>query len=264
LAGGGEMLLAIDVGNSKIGFGVWDGKAWAAGWQFPTRDAVIDALRLQGRIEAELRLAHVSSGIQEAILCSVAPEGARAVRAACDALGIKIRELMLGRQAGLEVGYERPEEMGADRVANALGALAIARPPLIVVDFGTATTVDAIDRHGTLLGGAILAGGRLSARALAGGTAQLPEVELSAPEEAIGRSTREAIQSGLVLGHAGAVDRLVKEFEAEVGRPTVIATGGLSGLFAPLCGSITRVEPQLTLRGLAAAAGKLRPLPGGR
>jgi type III pantothenate kinase len=154
----------------------------------------------------------------------------------------------------LAVTYHPPEAVGADRLANAIGALARYRPPIIVVDFGTATTFDVIDAESRYIGGAILAGPALSLEALTGRTAKLPKVELLAPTSAIGRDTTGSLQSGVMLGYVGAINHLAAAIQAELKQPArVVATGGLGRIFSELCDGIQAYEPELTLDGIRLA-----------
>jgi type III pantothenate kinase len=149
------------------------------------------------------------------------------------------------------VDYTPPTSVGADRIANAIGGLAIAPAPLIVVDLGTATTFDVIDATGMYTGGAILTGIGTSLQSLVSRTAKLPAIELKAPKTAIGKTTIHSIESGMMFGYAGAIDALVDRIERELGaKATVLTTGGLGGVFLDLCERIDRYEPMLTLDGL--------------
>lgn len=155
---------------------------------------------------------------------------------------------------GIAVRYDPPSSVGADRLANALGALAKYSPPLIVVDFGTATTLDAVASDGAYVGGAILPGISIAGQALVSHTAKLPQFEYKEPERAIGRNTVESLQSGMMLGYAGAIDSLVARFKQELGgNPKVISTGGLGELFFGLSDAIEAHEPNLTLEGIVIA-----------
>ena len=155
-----------------------------------------------------------------------------------------------GISSGIEIKYENPHEVGADRVANAAGAYDLCGGPSIVVDFGTATTFDAISGAGEYIGGAILPGIEISLEALFARAALLRRVELVEPRNYIGRNTNESIQSGVVHGMSALVDGMVEKIETELGASTVIATGGLAGLIAPLAARVDRLEPHLTLHGL--------------
>ena len=155
-----------------------------------------------------------------------------------------------GVKSGMPILYDNPKEVGADRVANAVGAYDLYGGPCIVVDLGTATTFDAISEAGEYLGGAITPGVAISLEALFQHAAALRRVELVMPRDVIGRSTVESIQSGTLYGFAGQVDGLCQRFVEELGPSTVVATGGLSDLIAPHAASIDHVEPWLTLHGL--------------
>jgi len=155
-----------------------------------------------------------------------------------------------GVKSGMPILYDNPKEVGADRVANAVGAYDLYGGPCIVVDLGTATTFDAISESGEYLGGAITPGVAISLEALFQHAAALRRVELVAPRDVIGRSTVESIQSGTLYGFAGQVDGLCHRFMEELGPSTVVATGGMSELIAPHASSIDHVEPWLTLHGL--------------
>jgi type III pantothenate kinase len=159
------------------------------------------------------------------------------------------------------VDYEPADAVGADRIANVMAALRTFRPPLIIVDFGTATTFDAVDSFGRYLGGAILPGVGVSSEALFARAARLPHVDqlsLTPPEAAIGRTTVGALRSGIVFGYAGAVDALVGRIGRELGgTPKVIATGGLGSMFLGVCESLSEYVPNLTLDGLRLAWDKL-------
>jgi type III pantothenate kinase len=164
-----------------------------------------------------------------------------------------------GVKTGMPILYDNPREVGADRIANAVGALDRYQPPIIAVDFGTATTFDAISAKGEYLGGAIIPGIEISMDALFAKAARLPRVEITEPRNVIGRTTVESIQSGAIYGFSALIDGLVSRMEAELGPSTVIATGGLSGVIGPLCSSIQHLEPWLTLHGLRIIFEKNRP-----
>jgi type III pantothenate kinase len=154
-------------------------------------------------------------------------------------------------ETGLKLSYTNPRELGVDRLVNATAAYARYRATVIVIDFGTATTFDAITQAGEFLGGVIAPGLGIAADALAARTAQLPKVPLVPPKTTIGRDTVGSIQSGLLYGYAGLVDAIVTRMRAELGQnATVIATGGLASVIAPECQTIQEVRPLLTLEGL--------------
>ena len=155
-----------------------------------------------------------------------------------------------GTRTGVPILTENPREVGADRVVNALAAFTEVGGPAIVVDFGTATNFDVVSGKGEFVGGVIAPGIQASAASLFSRTARLTRVELAAPSAAVGRSTIEAIQSGLIFGTAGEVDGIVRRIQAEAGPSTVVATGGLAPIVIPHCETIDRHAPWLTLEGL--------------
>jgi len=248
------MLLAIDVGNTHTVFGVWDGARWAAVWRRGTNPAATE-----DQLAVWLRGAFDLSGIEfkvDGVICAsvVPPANDPVERLARRWFGIEPFFIHGGADLGLEVRYDPPTAVGADRLANALAALAEHKPPIIVVDFGTATTFDAICADGSYCGGAIMPGVVVSSQALIKRAAQLPQVEFTAPEKALGQSTVESLQSGIMFGYAGAIDHLAKAISKELGgKAKVIATGGLGRLFVELCSSIECYEPNLTLDGLRIA-----------
>lgn len=257
------MLLAIDVGNTHTVFGAWDGSAWAGVWRRATNiDTTEDemAVWLRGMFE----LAGVPWSVQEAICCSVVPAADAALSKLGEKwLGVNLRFLRNGVDVGLTIEYDPPHAVGADRIANAIAALDKFAPPIIVVDFGTATTFDSIGAQGTYLGGAILPGVRLSSEALFNKAAKLPQVPFAAPKTALGTNTVHSLQSGIMLGYAGAIDALALRIDAEMGgNSTIISTGGLGNLFLGICESIEQYEATLTLDGLRLANGKIQTLPG--
>lgn len=256
------MLLTIDVGNTQTVIGLFeadhDGRRGALvhHWRLGTRsEATADELVL-----VSLELLSLGGLTTESVggvaISSTVPPLRRALaemagRAFADA---PLVVLGPGVRTGLAVRYENPKEVGPDRVANALGALERFSPPLVVVDFGTATTFDAISADGDYLGGAIVPGVEVSLDALAARAAALPRIELEAPRSAIGRSTVESMRAGVVLGYAELTDGLCRRIGAELGGScTVVATGGLAPLVAPSCREIDAVEPWLTLEGLRVA-----------
>jgi type III pantothenate kinase len=155
-----------------------------------------------------------------------------------------------GTKSGMPILYDNPKEVGADRIANAVGAYDLYGGPCVVVDMGTATTVEAISAAGEYLGGAITPGVAISLEALYQHAAALRRVEMVEPRHVIGRSTVESIESGTLYGFAAQVDGLARRFMEELGPSTVVATGGLSALIAPHSDTIEHVEPWLTLHGL--------------
>lgn len=252
------MLLAIDVGNTHTVYGLWDGERWCALWRRSTApDETEDQLAVW--LKGLFDLSSIKFEVDAVVCASVVP----AMNDVLDKLGerwlnTRPQFLKTGAQVGLEVRYEPPTAVGADRIANALGALESFPPPVIVVDFGTATTFDAIGRDGAYEGGAILPGIAIASQSLADKTAQLPRIPYEAPKTALGRNTVHSLQSGVMLGYAGAIDALARRIDAELGGGCrIIATGGLGATFLGLCESIERYEPTLTLDGLVVASTRL-------
>lgn len=247
------MLLAIDVGNTHTVFGLWQ-KDWRAIWRMKT-----DA----GATEDELAAFYFGLCKEspfdckpESVICAnVVPSLSMALELfGTKWLNTKIHFLTNETLPSLKICYEPPSAVGADRLANALGAKAKHSVPAVVVDFGTATTFDAIGANGEYIGGSILPGPQLAMEALFAKAAKLPKVEIVPPKNVIGKDTQSSLQSGLVIGYAGAIDSLAKKMKAELGgNPAVIATGGLAKMFAPLCEEIQVLDENLTLDGLLAA-----------
>lgn len=247
------MLLAIDVGNTHTVVGVWDSGEWKAVWRRATNPSETEdqlAVWLKGLFD----LKGLPWSVSGAVCGSVVPAMNAILTVLCRKfLDVDLRFLKTGLDVGMVVDYRPPHAVGADRIANALGALERYAPPIIVVDFGTATTFDSIDRDGTYAGGAILPGIVLSSQALFDRAAKLPSVEYKAPAHALGKDTVESLQSGIMFGYAGAIDALASRISKELGGAKVIATGGLGGMFIDLCETIEAYEPALTLEGLRIA-----------
>ena len=245
------MLLALDLGNTNLTCGVFaDGQLRLRARISTRRDRTGDEWGLM----IAQQLAHrgiAPEDLTGAILASVVPPATSAVsEGARDFLGVEPVLVDNGFDAGVEIAYEHPDELGADRIVNAVGALEFLTPPIIIVDFGTATTFDAIDRQGRYLGGAIAPGIEVSTDALFQRAALLHRVRLQPPDRAVGRTTEESLQSGIVLGFAGQVDALVQHMQQELGGAEVVATGGLAELIAPHTVTVRRIDQDLTLRGL--------------
>jgi type III pantothenate kinase len=252
------MLLAIDAGNTQTVYGVWDGSAWLATWRRNTDGAETEdelAVWLRGVFE----LSAIPFEVDRVIAATVVPPIQTSVtRLAEKWLSAPLTFLENGAQVGLEVDYEPKTAVGPDRIANALGALAKYPGPIVVVDFGTATTFDVVDRNGVYVGGAILPGIEVASSALVGRTSRLPRFELRAPERAIGKTTVQSLQSGMMLGYAGAIDALAARIDGELGGgSTILATGGLGSVFVDLCNSIQTYDKTLTLDGLVIAAQRI-------
>jgi len=251
------MLLAIDVGNSNTVFALHDGTSWCAEWRRRT-DPEITADELGVWLKGAFDLAGIPFKIDAAICGSVVARVNGTLEAVCQRfLNTPLKFLQRGSDVGLPVDYDPVDGIGADRLANALGALAKYAPPVLVVDFGTATTLDAVDKDGRFVGGAILPGLGISAEALFQRAPRLPRVHFKAPENALAKNTVEALQSGIMFAYSGGIDALVTKIGAELGSPKVIATGGLANYFAGLCETIQDFDGLITLDGLRIAASRL-------
>lgn len=251
------MLLAIDVGNTNTVVGVWDGSGWLSLWRRRTDPEETEdqlAVWLKGLFD----LCDIPWKVDSAICASVVPAMDGVLDKLCEQyLNVRLRFLRTGANVGMEVTYNPPHAVGADRIANALGALEKYEPPVIVVDFGTATTFDSIDKNGSYVGGAILPGVGISSQALFDRAAKLPQVEFRAPEFALGRDTVQSLQSGIMFGYAGAIDALAGRISKELGGARIVATGGLGSLFIGLCDTIEALEPTLTMDGLRIASDRI-------
>jgi type III pantothenate kinase len=250
------MLLAIDVGNTQTVIGLYgDGDAsheLLDHWRIATAaERTSDELAL-------LLSEFLSSGgydwkrdVDGVAISSGVPMVIHELRRMCERY-LQIQPVVLGTgvKTGMPVLYDNPKEVGADRIANAVGAYDLYGGPTIVVDFGTATTFDVISAAGEYLGGAIVPGIEISLDALFGRAAALRRVELVEPRSVIGKTTVESIQSGVLYGYSSMIDGMCDRIEEVIGDATVLSTGGLAELVEPFCESIEHIEPWLTLHGL--------------
>ena len=247
------MLLAIDVGNTNITLGLYEGENRLGAWRLATvHNRMPDeyGLQLLGLLS---HARHTVQEIEGTVLASVVPPLTGAFVQACrEYLSQEPLVVDAGVKTGLSVRYEDPKHaLGADRVADAVAVNQLYGTPACVVDFGTATTFDALSRNGEYLGGAIAPGIDVAAESLFMRTAKLPRVELTRPPGVIGRNTVNAIQSGLIFGYVGLVEGMVARFKQELGDDTqVIGTGGLLSLIAAETRVIQHLAPWLTLDGL--------------
>ncbi|HUT78688.1 MAG TPA: type III pantothenate kinase [Polyangia bacterium] len=248
------MLLVVDVGNTHTVLGLYDGERLAHHWRVRTdRDRTTDewGLTLKALFDLEdLKLDAVAA----MAVSSVVPPAIHALRRAGSRyFGVEPLVVGPGVKTGLAIRYDNPREVGADRVVNAVAAFARVRGPCIVVDFGTATTFDCISADGAYLGGAIAPGIGIALDALVTRATKLPRVEIARPRAALGRTTEESMQSGVLYGYVALVDGLVERLIAEMATDTevaVIATGGLAGTIAAESRTIKTVDGDLTLEGL--------------
>lgn len=247
------MLLAIDSGNTNIVFAVFDGEQVRGEWRAST-DTERTADELGVWLNQLLAIEGLDrTSIKAAIIASVVPAMVFNLKTLCRRY-FGCEPLVVGDEGvdlGLKVLLDRPEEVGADRLVNAVAAHMAHPGPMIVIDFGTATTFDVIDAHGNYCGGAIAPGINLSLEALHMAAAKLPRVAIGRPRQVIGKATVPAMQSGVFWGYVGLIEGLVKRIEEEFGASMlVVATGGLAPLFADATPVIQVLDPDLTLRGL--------------
>lgn len=246
------MLLAIDVGNTNVNLGIFADGALKATWRVAT-----DTSKLADEYGVLLLslLAHggiSAAEINGAVLGSVVPDLEPTFEAVCRRY-FRVRPLVVGTgvRTGLRILYDSPRDVGVDRVADAVAAIHLYGPPLIIVDLGTATVFDAITREGDYLGGAIAPGLGIASEALFQRAAKLYRVELSRPRSAIGRNTVAAMQSGILFGYVGLIEGIVARFKEELGDDVkVVGTGGYAELIARETKVIDIVNVDLTLEGL--------------
>jgi type III pantothenate kinase len=247
------MLLAIDIGNTNTVLGVFDGDRLERSWRIKT-----DARSTADELALTFRGLLADHKITGTAACSTVPAALRELRTMLAGYYPDVPTVLVepGVRTGVSLQYENPKEVGADRIVNTLAAHHLVQGrPAIVVDFGTTTNFDVVSERGDFLGGALAPGIEISLDALAARAAQLRKVELIAPRHPIGKSTVEALQSGVVYGFAGQVDGLVRRLSAALhpedpDAVQVIATGGLATLVIEHCETVDRYEPDLTLLGL--------------
>jgi len=246
------MLLAIDVGNTHTVVGLFSGHEIHDHWRISTvAERTEDELALMIQQFLGFHGFSFENDVTGVVISSVVPRVTASFRYMSERYwGFPPLVLEPGTKTGMPILYDNPKEVGADRIANAVAAFDSYGGPTVMVDFGTATTVDAVSAKGEYLGGAILPGIEVSMDALFSRAAGLKKVELVEPKNLIGKSTVESIQSGAVYGFTGQVDALVDRFCDELGESTVVATGGLAELIAPMSRTIDHIEPWLTLHGL--------------
>jgi type III pantothenate kinase len=246
------MLLAVDVGNTQTHFGTYREGELLEHWRFATvRESTSDQLGAALRNLLELRQVSMDR-IDASIISSTVPVlGAEWGEMAERYLGHEMLAVGPGIKTGMPIRYDNPREIGPDRLVNAVAAHALLGGPCIVVDFGTAITYDPVSAEGEYLGGIISPGVEISLEALTERAAALPRVDITAPRSLIGKTTIDAIRSGIVYGTAGQVDAIVQRLRGELGPSArTIATGGLAGAIVPYTTTIEVVDDLLTLHGL--------------
>lgn len=246
------MLLTIDVGNTQVALGMFDGDELVGHWRVSTDpDATIDEIRWQmtGILGSDGFSAADTKGVA---ISSVVPAMTTSLRKIVpDLTGREAIVVEPGVRTGLSIEIDNPKEVGADRIVNSVAARERYGSPVVVIDFGTSTNFDVVSPEGAYVGGAIAPGLEISTNALVSGTAALRRVEFAPPRSVIGRGTVEAIQSGALYGHAGLVDGIVERIADDVGTDvTRVATGGLASTIVPHCLSVDTIDSYLTLEGL--------------
>jgi type III pantothenate kinase len=245
------VLLAVDVGNTQTHLGAFDGERLVEHWRFQTR-AGATGDELAERIAGMLALSGIGLADLDAVCVSsvVPPLGTqyeqlteRYTSASCLAIGP-------GVKTGMPIRIDNPLEVGADRLVNAVAAYERFKTACVVVDFGTGINFDAVSEAGEYLGGAIAPGVEISLTALVERAARIGRIDLEEPETAIGRSSRAAIQSGVIFGFAGLIDGVVRRIEDELDQVQLLATGGLAAVIVPFTETIDEVDEMLTLKGL--------------
>lgn len=246
------MLLVIDVGNTNIVLGVFKGEELLDHWRVST-----NRLRTTDEYGVLIRNLFYLNGvdaeeIKAIIISSVVPPVMPTLERMCQRyFGLVPLVIGPGVKTGMDIKYDNPREVGADRIVNAVGAYAKYGGPVIIIDFGTATTFCAVDKKGNYLGGSICPGIGISTDALVQRTAKLPRIEIRRTERVICRNTVESMQAGVYYGFVGQIDGIVSRMRKELGcNAKVVATGGLAVVIAPASNSIDVVEPMLTLEGL--------------
>lgn len=246
------MLLVVDVGNTQTHFGTYEGGELVEHWRFATvRDSTADEIGAALRNLVELRGVELEQ-IDSSIVSSTVPQlGPQWLEMTERYLGHEMLVVGPGFKTGMPLRYDNPREIGADRLVNAVAAFERTRGSCIVVDFGTAITYDPVSAEGEYLGGIISPGVEISVEALASRAAKLPKVDLEPPRALIGKSTIEAIRSGVIYGFAAMVDGIVARLLEEMGEETAtIATGGLAHHIVPFTERIDEIDDLLTLEGL--------------
>lgn len=246
------MLLAIDAGNTHTVCGVFEGRDLRADWRIATRESAT-----ADELGALLRALFEGEGIEPRridgiIVASVVPDlGGTLAATARRTFGLDALFVEPGIRTGMPIRYDNPHEVGADRIVNAVAAVERYGCPVLVLDFGTATTFDVVGPRGEYLGGVIAPGLGISAEALFQRAARLSRVELRRPSRVVGRTTEESVQAGLFFGYVGLIEGIVRRLRAEIGQETkVVATGGIAPVFEGELPFLDAIDRGLTLEGL--------------
>jgi len=247
------MLLAIDIGNSTIPFGIFEGENLKCTFKAESRKKAA-ADEYSSFIRAQLSSAGLApEQIDGAVISSVVPTLVHVFFDALKVLGQSSPPLVSARlKLPVNIKYKTPEALGADRIASASGAYNSGKGPVAVVDFGTATTISVVDPEGNFIGGTISPGLLTAYDALINAAAGLPRIGLAYPKKPVGEDTAEGLEAGVILGHASMVDGLLSRAEGQLGlKLKTVATGGLAEMVVPHMTRKTEVHPYLTLKGLA-------------
>ena len=251
-----RMLLAVDIGNTNIKMALFKGEKILRSFRFVTdKDITLKQWQHLLRKLFTQKKVKNTNAIEEIIICSVSPRLTVMFKKALSIL-LKIRPLILGKDiiAPIKNLYKKPEQVGQDRLANAVAAFSKYGGPVIIVDFGTALTFDLVTAAGSYLGGIIVPGIEISLKALIKNTDLLPEIDLGRPKEFLGRETVSSMKSGVVYGYSFLVEGILQELKKRLKpTPQVIATGGKASLIMHYCRAINRVDQNLTLQGLRIA-----------
>lgn len=251
-----KKVLTLDLGNTALAGGFWEGEVLRENWSL-----ALTGGPFRRRLKKRLQDLKEGGGIDSAILASVVPQKTEWVLSLCrSVLNVEAYILTANTPTGLKITYHHPEKVGADRIANAVGAYRLYGGPVIVVDFGTAITFDVISKKFEYLGGVIAPGLEISTQALFKKAALLPRIKISVPEKILGQDTASAIRSGVFYGTLGLVERIIKELKNELGwgkEVRLVATGGQAKLILSGSRIIKAIDPFLTLKGLYLIAQKL-------
>lgn len=246
------MLLTIDIGNTNIVFGLFEGEELKRYWRIETSlrkssDEYGATFRQLLRVDG-----YEPSIVDSIIISSVVPSINYTMQHLCEKF-FNFTPVFVNAElnTGLTIEYENPKALGADRIVNAAAAVELYKGACILIDYGTATTFCAVSSDRRYLGGVIMPGMKISSEALYEKTSKLPKIEIVAPDRVIGRNTIECMESGIIYSNVGATEYIIKRMKEEMGEPaTVIATGGLSGVIAEHTDSIDVIDKLLTLKGL--------------
>ena len=244
-------IVAIDVGNSETTVGVGNNLSWKS-YRYTTRKTITsDELFMMFKTTIDPESIK-DKNLDGSIICSVVPQITDSVMEATKRFTSKtVKNVGPGIKTGLKVNIDNPKELGPDRIANSVGGFKMAKKTAVIVDLGTATTFDIVNNKKEYLGGSIAPGIKISLEALTSKTSSLRSVEISNPKSVIGKNTYEAVQSGLVLGHASMIDSMLEKIILELdSEPKIIITGGLGEIIQPILNIETIYSKDLTLNGL--------------